>query len=60
MVVYHWRKKFECTGHNTLQGFSAFVKLQTRKADLVINCIYVLLALALGVVGSLTASFVQL
>ncbi|ATF18235.1 hypothetical protein [Phaeobacter gallaeciensis] len=59
MVVYHWRKKFEDRGQNALQGFSAFVKLQTRKTSLMVIGIYVLVALALGVVGSLTASAVQ-
>ena len=59
MVVYHWRKEFDNNGKNTLQGFSAFVKLQTRKTSLVIIGIYVLVALALGIVGSLTASAVQ-
>lgn len=59
MVVYHWRKEFEGIGQNALQGFSAFVKLQTRKTSLMIIGIYVLVALLLGIVGSLTASVVQ-
>ncbi|WP_380059016.1 hypothetical protein ACFE33_15825 (plasmid) [Falsihalocynthiibacter sp. SS001] len=59
MVVYHWRKEFEGSGQNVLQGFSAFVKLQTRKTSLMIIGIYVLVALLLGIVGSLTASVVQ-
>ena len=59
MVVYHWRKRFEGAGHNTLQGFSAFVKLQTRKTGVLVICIYVLVAFLLGVIGSLTASLVQ-
>ncbi|ANB32607.1 hypothetical protein A6024_00040 [Rhodovulum sulfidophilum] len=59
MVVYHWRKKFERNGQNGLQGFSAFVKLQTRKTSPMVIAIYVSVALALGVVGSLTGSVVQ-
>jgi hypothetical protein len=59
MVVYHWRKEFDSSGRNSLQGFSAFVKLQTRKTSFMIIAIYVLGALALGIVGSLTASAVQ-
>lgn len=59
MVVYHWRKSFESAAHNTLQGFSAFVKLQTRKTGMWVICVYLVLAFLLGVVGSLTASFVQ-
>ncbi|QIR86603.1 hypothetical protein [Paracoccus sp. AK26] len=59
MVVYHWRKEFKGVKHNSLQGFSAFVKLQTRKTSSVVIGVYASVALALGVVGSLTASAVQ-
>lgn len=59
MVVYHWRKEFKDTAQSSLQGFSAFVKIQTRKSSLTIILVYILIALTLGVVGSLTASIVQ-
>lgn len=59
MVVYHWRKIFSGDKTKPLQGFSAFVKMQTRKSDLLIIGMYILMAFLLGVIGSLTASYFQ-
>ncbi|WP_282129117.1 hypothetical protein [Roseobacter litoralis] len=56
MVVYHWRKSFEGDTSKRLQGFSAFVKMQTRKTDLRIIALYVGVALIIGAVGSLIAT----
>jgi hypothetical protein len=58
MVVYHWRKVFTSAEHKPLQGFSAFVKLQTRKADVAITSLYVIVSLMLGAIGSVIGSFV--
>lgn len=57
MVVYHWRKNFNDKDVKPLQGFSAFVKMQTRKADTKIIAIYVGLVLLLGGIGSVIGSF---
>lgn len=57
MVVYHWRKIFDEYDVKPLQGFSAFVKMQTRKADTNIIALYVGLALLLGAIGSVIGSF---
>jgi len=59
MVVYHWQKSFADDTTKPLHGFSAFVKMQTRKSGLLIIGLYVLMAFFLGVVGSLTASYFQ-
>ena len=56
MVVYHWKKTFEAIKDKRLAGFSAFVKLQTRKSGGLIIGLYLFLAFLLGVIGSLTAS----
>lgn len=57
MVVYHWRKIFAPEEIKPLQGFSAFVKLQTRKADFAIISLYVMISLMLGAMGSIVGSF---
>lgn len=57
MVVYHWRKIFEDDEAKPLQGFSAFVKMQTRKADSKVIAFYVGLSLLLGAIGSVIGSF---
>ncbi|WP_299933320.1 hypothetical protein [uncultured Pelagimonas sp.] len=57
MVVYHWRKIFDAKDEKMLQGFSAFVKMQTRKADISLIFIYVGISLLLGVLGSVVASY---
>ena len=59
MVVYHWRKAFPEDGPSTLQGFSAFVKMQTRRTDYFVIGLYVVVALLLGIVGSLSAGLFQ-
>ncbi len=60
MVVYHWRKIFEKDTSKPLRGFSAFVKMQTRKSGLLIIGLYLFMAFLLGIIGSLTASYFQL
>ncbi|MBS4011918.1 MAG: hypothetical protein KGZ72_14330 [Roseovarius sp.] len=57
MVVYHWRRIFTDLESKPLQGFSAFVKLQTRKADFPIIGLYIGLSLLIGVLGSVFGSF---
>ena len=57
MVVYHWRKVFEDDDPKPLRGFSSFVKMQTRKADLPIICFYVVLSLLVGALGSVLGSY---
>lgn len=59
MVVYHWRKIFGDDDIKLLQGFSAFVKMQTRKADTKIITLYLCLALLLGGIGSVIGSLLM-
>ena len=56
MVVYHWKKNFDEIKDKRFAGFSAFVKLQTRKSTRTIIGLYLSLAIFLGIVGSLTAN----
>mmetsp|Transcript_29090 Transcript_29090/g.55965 ORF Transcript_29090/g.55965 Transcript_29090/m.55965 type:complete len:337 (+) Transcript_29090:2933-3943(+) len=57
MVVYHWRKIFPENDARPLQGFSAFVKLQTRKADLPVIGLYIGISLLIGALGSVLGSY---
>ena len=59
MVVYHWKKCFEEAEASRFSGFSAFVKMQTRRSGALIICFFALLVFFLSVIGSLTASWFQ-
>lgn len=56
MVVYHWKKIFDQIEDKRLVGFSAFVKLHTRRSGATIIMTYLLLAFLLGVMGSVFGS----
>ena len=56
MVVYHWKK--EAPG-GSIEDFSTFLKLQTRKSSWVTIFIYLSIALAFGLAGNMLASYIQ-
>ena len=57
MVVYHW--KAEVVEKQYVEDFSAFVKLHTRKTGGKILTTYVMVAFVFGVIGNLTASWIE-
>ena len=68
MAVYHWKREAEVVrGANAqaapslvpIKDFSAFVKLLTRRSSWKIVIIYLTLAFALGLLGNLTASWLE-
>jgi hypothetical protein len=56
MVVYHWKK--EALGAS-IEDFSTFLKLQTRKSNWITIIIYLGIALAFGLAGNIGASYIQ-
>lgn len=67
MAVYHWKRegKFvtDPAGARTfvpITDFSAFVKLLTRRSSWKIVLIYLVLAFALGLLGNITASWLEI
>lgn len=58
MMVYHW-KEVPKKGAESIEDFSVFIKLQTRRTGLSIVWQYLLLALVFGVCGNLIASCID-
>lgn len=69
MAVYHWKREGEFVANLPnqaaptfipIEDFSAFVKLLTRRSSWKIVCIYLVLAFALGLLGNMTASWLEI
>lgn len=60
VAVYHWKKSRSLeNGEEPISDFSAFVKLKQRRAGLGTVAIYLTIAFAFGVLGNLTASWIE-
>lgn len=69
MAVYHWKREGEIVANPNasaapnfipIKDFSAFVKLLTRRSSWKIVLIYLVLAFALGLLGNMTASWLEI
>jgi len=67
MAVYHWKREGKIVANPDteptfipIKDFSAFVKLLTRRSSWRIVLIYLVLAFAIGLLGNITASWVQI
>lgn len=69
MAVYHWKREGELVANPSgsaaptfipIKDFSAFVKLMTRRSSWKIVLIYLVLAFALGLLGNMTASWLEI
>lgn len=67
MAVYHWKREGELVANPNaaatfipIKDFSAFVKLLTRRSSWKIVLIYLVLAFALGLLGNMTASWLEI
>lgn len=69
MAVYHWKREGELVASPNnpaaltfipIKDFSAFVKLMTRRSSWEIVLIYLVLAFALGLLGNLSASWLEI
>ena len=60
VAVYHWKKSRDLVaGEDPIGDFSAFVKLKQRRAGLGTVAVYLLVAFVFGVLGNLTASWLE-
>ncbi len=60
VAVYHWKKSKKLEeSEKPINDFSAFVKLKQRRAGLGTVTIYLIIAFAFGILGNLTASWIE-